>query len=78
MISILRFAELNPGWGLVGQWPAAAWISGLAALLCVTAFLGALYRFYFKRRYGRFAPWALGGFIFFHALGAFLVMTRVG
>lgn len=78
VISILRFAELNPGWGMMGQWPAAAWISGMAALVCVAAFLGALYRFYFMRKYGRLAPWVLGGFIIFHALGALLVMTRVG
>lgn len=74
----LRFTELNPGWGLTGEWPAGAWIMGCLALACVAGFLSAAYFFYLKRRYGRFAPCMLAAFITLHAVVALLVMNRVG
>ena len=78
VISFLQFMELNPGWDMVGRWPAPAWIMGGLALACITGFFAALYRFYFTRRYGRHAPYLLIAFILFHAMGAFLIMTRMG
>jgi|GEM_PF-3377137 hypothetical protein len=73
-----RFASISPGWGSIGSWSAAVWAAGLSLIALAAAFLILIYRCYFRRRYGRRAPWMMAGFVCMHALVALFLLSRAG
>ncbi len=73
IVSVSYFSKLNPGWGMIASWPWKAWALGVLSVALSIGFLLALYRFYFRKTYGKWALFFLLAFIALHlALAACL------
>ncbi len=73
IICLNYFSSLNPGWGMISSWPLKVWVLGLLSVALFAGFLATLYKFYFRKAYGKWAPLLLIAFIVLHlAFAAFL------